>query len=202
MSDEDLALTVAQSPFIMDRIRSSYPLTANSLDVNREATLNMLQAKGALQIAQINKHFSVLHTGYDDGVKVWTDYSREIELYVDNIIMKTVPKYRGVLHEARNKLANYIHQEYFNRFPRWPAVGVTQSDYIELLTKDHYTYGANDIVWSCEGIIKVEDKRPNASTFQCYFYGTPDIKVLLLDNDKCKQVERMLQNGELKIGIL
>lgn len=192
MGFTDEALQVAQSYAIMNRIRNEFPNVASLLDWKREATLGFLKANGALSGYRVNHTFYVpFRDDYSkDGPTAWANYRNKIESYTDDICAKVGPQFREELREARKALTDYIHKEYYDLLPKWPSVGQVNVRGFEANVGGSYPYGSSKhIVWNCLGWITVTDRHPVYMTFEAEFSGSPEIKVLVLNVDKMKEIE-------------
>jgi len=196
-SDNDAALMVAGSQMIMNKIRRDFPNVASLLDWNRDLTLGFLQKKGALSLYQGTDAFRVPCSHSDNysksGPAAWQEYRRKIDEYVSNVCSRgNASNHFEELGPAREVLVGYIHEEYYKVLPYWPDVGQTNTRSFKADISGSYAYGSSrQIVWSCLGWIKVEDRRPARETFEASFSGSPEIKLLILNLDKLKQIENM-----------
>jgi len=197
MDNNDAVLTVAGSQTIMNKIRRDFPNVATLLDWDRDLTLGFLQRKGALSLYQGTDAFRVPCSHRDDysksGSEAWQEYRRKIDEYVSNVCSRgNAGKHYEELGPAREVLVGYIHEEYYKVLPYWPEVGKTNSRSFKADISGSYNYGSSrQVVWSCLGWINVEDKRPAHEIFMASFSGSPEIKLLILNLDKLKQIENV-----------
>ncbi|GBC02376.1 hypothetical protein RclHR1_00460014 [Rhizophagus clarus] len=201
---DEASLMVAKSQSIITRLHEDYPRISDLLEYNRRATIGFLKANGALHGYTITHMFEVPYTGYDDGVKVWEDYRTEIEAYVEDLCRKLKTKdgksYSEELYGARNALAEHIHEKYFNELPRWPDVGVVNKRKIYLSIGGTYESGAYYLVWNCMGYIEVIDRRPELRKYMAEFRGDPEIKLLIVDLDRLKELEKLVSYESLEFA--
>jgi hypothetical protein len=206
MSDfvNQASLMVAKSQSIITRLRQDHSRISELLEYNRNATIGFLKANGALHGYTITHTFEVLYTGYHDGMKVWEDYRTEIEAYVGELCKKLRTEdgksYSEELYGARNSLAEYIHRKYYNELPYWPDVGDTNKRKIYLNISGSYESGAYYLVWNCMGYIEVTDRRPELTKYMAEFRGDPEIKLLVVDFDKLKELERVINYRSLDLA--
>ena len=197
MDNNDAVMTVAGSQTIMNKIRRDFPNVATLLDWNRDLTLGFLQKRGALSLYQGTDAFRVPCSHRDDysksGPEAWQEYRRKIDEYVSNVCSKgNASKHFEELGAAREVLVGYIHEEYYKVLPCWPSVGGTNTRSFKADVSGAYNYGStSQVVWSCLGWINVEDKRPSHDVFMASFSGSPEMKLLILNLDKLKQIENM-----------
>ena len=104
------------------------------------------------------------------------------------------------LRPARKVLSDEIHRQHYIKFPYWPAVNSYQESRVELDTGNHYDSGAYIVIWSCVGWIKVIDRRPQHDKYNAEFSGNPDIKLLVLDNDRLKELEVTVKTKGIEAG--
>src|SRR5581483_6995833 len=137
------------------------------------------------------------HCG-SDNIKAWKDYRDAIEHYLENICERVEADdpisggrraFKEELRPARKVLSDEIHRQHYIRFPFWPSVDCEQSSRVELDTGNHYDSGVYIVIWSCVGWIKVTDRRPRYDKFIAEFNGSPDIKLLVFDNDRLRELE-------------
>jgi hypothetical protein len=108
----------------------------------------------------VSHNFNVPYVGFNDGVKVWSQYRDEIEKYAAKICQQLGSQFYEQLRPARNVLADHIHEKYYDRLPKWPSVGETNVASVELDTGSSYSYNPYHIVWNCLGWVTVTDERP------------------------------------------
>jgi len=199
-SESDAIMMVAGSQMIMSKVRRDFPNVARLLEWNQNLTLGFLQRRGALSLYQGTDAFRVPCSHENDysktGTEAWKEYRRKIDEYVTNICSKgEAGKHLEELEAARGALVEYIHEEYYKVLPLWPDVGETNSRSFKANISGAYNYGStSQVVWSCLGWINVEDKRPTYDTFTASFGGSPEIKVLILNLNKLRQIEDMCVN--------
>ncbi|RIA92659.1 hypothetical protein C1645_820398 [Glomus cerebriforme] len=191
------ALMVAKSESIVRRLNNEYPVLSQLFAYNREGTIGFLKANGGLYGFNLSHDFDVPHSG-NNNYKTWSDYRDAIERYLEKICenVKAIDPIRGdnrsfkeELRPARKVLSDEIHMQHYIKFPFWPSVGDQQESHVELDTGDHYDSGAYIVIWSCVGWIKVTDRRPQNYRYIAEFSGRPDIKLLVFDNDRLKELE-------------
>lgn len=191
---DETALMIVKSASIMNRLSRDYPTIVRLFEGNRGGTMNFLKANSAFSVYRASHEFYVGHSGERDGVKVWSDYGRKIDDYVDELCRRMRDS-KGQSHyeqlrPASPVLAGEIYREYYNRFPYWPSVSQReQSDSVEINASDSHVYYVYHIVWSCVGRVFVKDTRPDYNTYKAEFSGSPEIKILELDYDKLKELE-------------
>ncbi|MCE8162933.1 MAG: hypothetical protein I3273_00775 [Candidatus Moeniiplasma glomeromycotorum] len=198
-SDNDDILIIAGSQSIMNKIRRDFPNVATLLDWNRNLTLGFLDKKGALSLYRGTDAFRVPCSHSDNysktGPAAWQEYRKKIKEYVDNISSRgNASRYHEVLAPAREVLVGYIHEEYYKVLPCWPDVGQTNTRSFEANIGSSYNHGtSSQVVWNCMGWIEVTDKRPASDIFEASFRGSPEIKLLILNLDKLKEIEDFVQ---------
>jgi len=195
--DNDI-LIIAGSQSIMNKIRRDFPKTAELLDWNRNLTLGFLDKKGALSLYRGTDAFRVPCSHSNNysktGSEAWQVYRTKIKEYVDNFSSRgNASKHHETLAPAREVIVGYIHEEYYKVLPCWPSVGQTNTRSFEANIGSSYNRGPNQVVWNCMGWIEVTDKRPASDTFEASFKGSPEIKVLILNTDRLKEIENFAQ---------
>ena len=199
-TDDEALMMVAGSQTIMNKIRRDFPNVATLLEWNQNLTLGFLQRKGALSLYQGTDAFRVPCSHRDDysktGPAAWQEYRKKIDEYVSNVCSKgNASKHYEELGGAREVLVGYIHEEYYKVLPYWPSVGGTNTRSFKADISGSYNHGSSSqIVWSCLGWINVEDKRPASDVFMASFSGSPEIKVLIFNLNKLRQIEDMCIN--------
>lgn len=174
---------------------------------NVSATLSFLKTQKVLAAYLTSHNFQISHKEEDKkGFEVWRKYKEEIEKYVEKLC-KEWEKKEGVNEEFSRKLlkmrevlASYIHTEYFKKLPLWPDVGKENKENLKLDISESYNH--NDffhIIWSCSGWVEIKDKRPEVLTYEAELKGDPTIRILSLDLEGLKRLERYLSNdGKLE----
>ncbi|GBC05628.1 hypothetical protein RclHR1_06320006 [Rhizophagus clarus] len=199
---------VSKSESIIRRLNNEYPVLSQLFAYNREGTIGFLQANGGLYGFSLSHEFNVPHSG-NDNYKAWSDYRNAIERYLEKICdgVKANDPLRGgmrsfkeELRPARKVLSGEIHTKHYIRFPYWPSVYKEQESFVELDTGGNYDSGAYIIIWSCVGSIKVTDRRPQYDKYIAEFSGRPDLKLLVLDNDRLKELERAVKTKGIEEG--
>ena len=202
------ALMVSKSESIIRRINNDYPTLSQLFVYNREGTIGFLKANGGLYGFSLSHEFNVPHSG-NDNFKAWSDYRDAIEHYLEKICDRVKAddpltgesrSFREELRPARKALSNEIHNQHYIKFPLWPSVNSEQSSRVELDTGNHYDSGAYLVIWTCVGWIKITDKRPQENKFYAEFNGSPDIKLLVLDNDRLKELETTVRIKGIEEG--
>lgn len=189
------ALMIAGSDSIMSRIEREFPNVATLLRWNREATLGFLKEKHAFSAYLGQNAFKVPCSKTDDysktGPAAWDEYHKRIRDYVSELCQRTsaVREHYEVLWEARQDLARYIWDEYYNVLPYWPSVGGTNERSFEANKNGSYEHSDKHVVWNCLGWVYVKDERPASETFKASFWGSPEIKLLILDLYRMRQIE-------------
>jgi len=205
LSCQSTALTVAMSNLIIKEIDTKYPTISKLMEYNRPVMLHMMQAMGALTGCRFQEPLKCKRSGSGLGYKVWEEYGRKIQEYVDGLCaklsLKGVGNLREILSEARKFLGEHIHLEYFKLLPRWPPVGVTNNDSFEANVMNSYTSGIYYVVWSCYGVINVEDTTKSVdgkTVFTANFFGDPEIKLLLMNKDKMLEFDRLCETNGIE----
>ncbi|CAG8554742.1 15123_t:CDS:1 [Funneliformis mosseae] len=201
------ALMISKSESIIQQLRNNYPNLSQLLMHNREGTVGFLKANGGLFGFSLCHDFHVPHTG-SDNIKAWSDYRDAIEKYLEEVCGRVIAKdpiknversFKEELREARKVLSNEIHRQHYIKFPLWPSSG-EQTTMVELDTGSAYNKGAYTLVWSCVGWIKVTDKRPQSDKYIAEFSGKPDLKLLVLDNDRLRELEDVVRREGIEAG--
>jgi len=191
---DETALMIVKSSSVMSRLRRDYPTIVRLFESNRGGTMRFLKANSAFSTYRASHEFYVGHTGEKNGVKVWSDYGKKIDDYVDDLCRRMRDN-KGQSHyeqlrQATPVLAGEIYQKYYNRFPYWPSTSQReQSDSVEIDVSSSHVYYIYHIVWSCVGRVFVKDTRPDYNTYKAEFSGSPEIKILELDYDRLKELE-------------
>jgi len=76
-------------------------------------------------------------------------------------------------------------------------VGGTNERSFEADKNSSYEYGSRYMVWNCLGRVYVKDERPAYETFKASFWGSPEIKLLILDLYQIKRIEEKCE----RVGI-
>lgn len=202
------ALMVSKSESIIRRLNNEYPVLSQLFAYNREGTIGFLKANGGLYGFSLSHDFNVPHSG-NDNYKAWSDYRDAIERYLEKIcdgvkandpLRGEMRSFREELRPARKVLSDEIHNKHFIKFPYWPSASNEQASLVELDTGGNYDSGAYMIIWSCVGWIKVTDKRPQYDKYIAEFSGKPDLKLLVLDNDRLRELESTVRTKGIEEG--
>jgi hypothetical protein len=195
MPVDSQALMIAGSQSIMSKIERDFPNVAELLRWNQKATLGFLREKHAFSAYRGQNAFRVPCSHTDNysktGPAAWTEYHKEIRRYVSEICQRTpaIEQHFEKLKPAREVLAKYIWDEYYKVLPYWPSVGGTNERNFEADKADSYENSGNHIVWNCLGWVYVKDERPAYETFKASFSGSPEIKMLILDLYRMREIE-------------
>jgi len=195
MPVDSQALMIAGSQSIMSKIERDFPNVAILLRWNQKATLGFLKEKDAFSAYRGQNAFRVPCSKTDDysktGPAAWSEYLTKIRQYVSEICQRTpaIELHFEKLRPAREVLANYIWDEYYKVLPYWPSVGGTNERSFEADKVDSYEHSGNHIVWNCLGWIYVKDERPAYEIFKASFSGSPEIKMLMLDLYRMREIE-------------
>jgi hypothetical protein len=202
------ALMVSKSESIIRRLNNEYPVLSQLFTYNREGTIAFLKANGALYGFSLLHEFYIPHSG-DNNLKAWSDYRNAIERYLDKVCdgvkardpyRDEVRSFKEELREARKILSDEIYDKHYIKFSFWPAVNEEQESLVELDTGSHYNSGAYIIIWSCVGWIRVTDRRPQHNKYIAEFSGKPDMKLLVLDNDRLRELESTVKTKGIEEG--
>lgn len=195
------ALMIARSESIMSKIESDFPNVARLIKWNYDATLGFLRSKHAFSAYWGEKPFDVPCSHEDNysktGPAAWTEYHEKIREYVSQLCKRTaaIHDHYEKLGKARKGLVDYIWDEYYRILPYWPSVGGVNSRSFEANTNGAYENSDNYIVWSCLGRIYVKDERPGYEIFKASFWGSPEIKLLILDLYEMRRIEGSIENN-------
>ena len=171
---------------------------------NVSATLALLKSQKIISAYMVSHNFKINHK--DEGKKgfeVWRQYKQEIEKYTEKLTDGWEKK-EGVseyfsdrLEKMREILASYIYIEYSKKLPLWPDVGEENKENLKLDISESYDH--NDffhIIWSCIGWVEIKDKRPERLVYEAELKGSPRIKIISLDLDNLKKLERGFDEEE------
>lgn len=183
------ALILSQTGSIISELKEKYPETLKLLNYNREGTLELLRASGAVKTMTINKYLNMPPSSGNDNYKAWEEYKANVDAYLYSV--NSDSELRG----ARMELAKHIKKKHYDRYPTWPKVGKTQSSYIDLNIYNTYESGVWSIVWSCDGFLKVTDSRPERKKYIANFEGKPKIRLLKLNHAQLRKVEKLTYNN-------
>lgn len=196
--DESDALIVARSDEIISVLRQKAPVIAELLSDNRSGTLAFLKARGALSVyRETLSDFGKSYTGSGVSWKVWSQYKEKIEDYVKELCRQWHDGEGNFVYRLQNpskKLVDHIHNKYYDRLPRWPSVGQINiaTIYLNISDLDKTPNDVFYIAWSCVGEVSVKDEHPVLNTFSADFRGNPELKVLIFNLDKVKDLENEL----------
>jgi hypothetical protein len=197
--DEATALIIARSDYIMVRLNREYPNIVTLFNHNRSGTVEWLKAEGALTGHNVTYAFKLdfRNDTIRSGPKAWEEYRNEIEKYVAGICKKwrdKVGDFESRLEPARRVLSDCIHEKHQTKFSHWPEVGRENVANIELDIGGSYEKDSYYIVWSCNGWMSIKDQRPERYVYMAEFRGEPNIKILQLDGDELKKLNRKVNS--------
>lgn len=174
---------IINSSGISRNLSEKFPKTNELLQWNLEKTAAVLCAEGCIQLFQIKRVLHCPHTGTDN-LKTWSEYKKSIIDYLrvarDDIRLK----------KAYEALAEYIHDQHFEKFPFWPDIGTEQESKIFIDTVQDYDDKGYYVTWSCLGFIHIRDYRADSSEYSTEFYGRPQVKILYSDEAKLADFEK------------
>ncbi|XP_054161659.1 uncharacterized protein LOC128959682 [Oppia nitens] len=192
ISNSNDTYLVAQNKLIIMVLKTNYPNIVKALDDNRNETLSALNGVGSINMIEIEKSFSHRPMYNKDVSKEFDNFTNFFKQFVYEIMENVNIEHRTYLNDACLVLASYIQKEYFKKAPNWPVNSRENNEYIELMFRHGFQSRAFSIFWTCEGLFKIQDKKK--TVFESCLSGTADIKILIMDDERCQRMEYSLQN--------
>lgn len=190
--DKELDMVI-YSEHVMAPFKKEFPNTYELMEYNMFGTLKLLQAMQILEARKFIETTAADHEG-NDNIRTWSEY----KIMIDKNLKKTPGLTDWRMAKACEPIAQVIHQQYFKKFPYWPAPGKTQSGYVYITCSGTHSAEKWDqkfqVTWSCEGGVKVKDKTDSSwfglsRRYYCEMEGEPTFKILYFDLMKLKAVE-------------
>ena len=197
---------VIYSEHIISPFKASFPNTYELMQYNTIGTLKLLKSLEILTAKKFTETAAADNKG-DDNYRTWSEYKEMIEENLQKI--SGISDWR--MAKARIKISEVIHNQYFKKFPCWPAPGKSQSGYVYITCSDTHKAESGDqkfqVTWSCEGGVTVKDKtdlitisdttwffgllgsKTVKKKYYCEMVGQPTFKIMYVDLNKLLQIE-------------
>jgi hypothetical protein len=179
--------SVLQSENIIAQIAKEAPLTAELLQYNLEGTIQLLKLSEALFLYKTTNKFATRSSG-NNNIKTWKEYKNKIKKYLYSI------NKQEELGTARDTICRMIYKGHYEKFPLWPPVNETQTSTVDLFCVQSYNFDIWRIVWTSDGEVTVTDRRLRGDVYETEFCGTPDIRLVKLNNSRLSSVEALIKD--------
>ncbi|CAG8594857.1 22230_t:CDS:1 [Cetraspora pellucida] len=196
-------IIISQEPSISRQFFDKFSTLETIFKERNEGVLKFLKTKGALHQLNLNYSFKTENSNKSE---VTQDFQKHFDEYLEKIFDETVENdFKKDFEEARKRIYDAILNHVHMHLPSWPN-DVEQKTKHELLScgrvdKDSYT-----LFWSCVGWVKVKDSciknssREISQVFPSSFKnefireitGKPDFKFIIFDNEKLRELEKVV----------
>jgi hypothetical protein len=178
MANYEILQVIEDTNFIQTLSRS-YPNINRLLMYKKQATLEKLNAFGALKFQKFEHPISVSNCG-SDNLLTWSEYKGRIITYL--LTLDADSK----LERGREEVAKEIFDKHFERFPKWPSRGCVQRDYIAINKNNIYDYQTYTIGYVFCGALTVEDETNSSGMYKTNVNGGKNqtqFKIINMNNE-------------------